>query len=409
MVFALLIVATALPIVALVLLVLRYGKAGSPVVFGLVIGIAMSGIAFGLYNISEYSDLTKYMDQAMLTQGLSIGESLNLFSRGHMKDTPLAIIWFWAIGLTGNAQWYPASIAFVEYSIIGYILTDYAKEAGYDRKQYALVLALMILTVPLFNSVTSVRSTPALAIAFLGFYLDFCKHIRNPLVYLLYVIPIFIHALAVILIPVRILCQLGVKRPALAVATTVLLLPAAYIFADALNPIFLRMGSSIMHKVLTYVSNSDSEYAQHVLGSTFLQTRKWVSILLSLFALHFLLRELREADGNGSPLHKALCLGACMLNALIISFGLVVVVPSYTRLVYITHPISALIITKRLPFFDASTSFRWGRNSECVLMVLYILLIFAHFALTLYELPRRVAVAGLAWHVLFGFFGALFV
>ena len=406
MVFLLALMAIVAPVLALSLLVISFQKINSPIAFAVVIGLAMAGISFGLHNTSIYSDLTTYMGQAMLTQGLSIDESLNLFSRGHMSDTPIAIFWFWLVGQTGNAQWYPASIAFVEYAIIGFIFTDYAKDAQYTRRQYGIIILLLIITLPLYNSVSSVRSTPALAIGILGFYLDFCKHIRNPFVYLLYAIAILIHSIGFILLPLRLICQLGIRCPRLAVVLTIVLLPSVYFFASVLDPIFSQFGFSVIDKVQSYVAGSDSEYALHVADSNFLQVKKWVSIILAAVSIVLQLRALTEKNDKSDLLHKRLCLIGCALAAVIVSFGIIISMPSYARFLYTAVPVSALVITRGRLDDKLGKQTQSADSLHAAFYVLFLLLVAAEFALVLYELPRRIAVGDLAWYVAFGFFGS---
>ena len=410
------ILAAVLPMAALVLLVVNYNKVDSPLYHGIVLAIVFAGLGFGLYNISPYSDLTNYMDQLMLTQGHTLQESLKLFSRGHMKDTPLAIVWFWLVGNTGNAQWYPASIAAVEFGIMGYLTADYAKASAFNRKQYAILLVLFIVAIPLFHAVTSVRSTPALAIGVLGFYLDFVKGKRNPLVYLLYVVAILIHSLGFILIPLRIICQIGVKRPGIAVALAAALLPLVYVLAGVLDPLFSKLGFSVIQKVQTYVSGGESEYAQHVTQSLYLQVKKWVSILFALVALYLQLQAVRETDDKTDRLQTRLGLLGCSLCATIVIFGVMITTPSYARFLYTATPIAVLMVSRRmlsgptkLSLFDGNGKIRIPLNVQNVMILLFLALLAAGFALTLYDLPHRIDIGGLLWHVAFGFCGAFFV
>jgi len=406
---ALLIAALALlfPLFGFIALVLNFSKSTNPVTYGLLIGVCMSGIAFGLINTSEYSDLARFMDQAMLTQGLSPQQSLDLFSRSHISDTPLAIMWFWLVGQTGIAQLYPASIAFVEYAIIGYIFTDYAVSARFKRGQYLFLLGVLAVTLPLFDSVGSVRSTPALALAILAIYLEYCKSIKHPLVYTLYIIPIFIHSIGFIAIPLRLLCVLGGSRATLAIVCSALMLPAAYALSSVLDPVFSSWGFSVMSRVQTYVAGGESEYAQHVAEGTFFQIKKYLAIALGLVSAFIMLRVKGRYGTHSDDVNARLSLIGGLLCGLIASFAVVVVVPSYARFLYTALPICALCVVGarmkygkwQLPGAEAGI--------YVISQVLFWVLIVAMFALSMFELTRRISMSGLLAHVLLGYFGYL--
>ncbi|ACV22263.1 hypothetical protein Shel_12350 [Slackia heliotrinireducens DSM 20476] len=365
----------------------------------------MSGIAFGLYSTSIYSDLTTYTNQAMQTSGLSLGQSFDLFSRTHINDTPLAIVWFWLIGQSGNAQLYPASIAFVEYSIIGYIFTDYSTTRGYSRRQYALLLVLLIVSLPLYNSVASVRSTPAMAIGLLGLYLVFVKEVKNPLVFSLFIVSILIHSVGFIFIPLVFLCQIGKNRPMIAVLLAIALLPVVFFSAYTLEPIFSYFGFSVVNKVQAYVGGSESEYALHVLSSDYLQVKKWTSIAWASVALVLQCHIAARFCKNDERFEHLVIIGI-MLCANVVSFGILITVPSYARFLYTAVPISILVVTGAILNTSITNDFErggfWG-----LVTVLFFVLSLAVIVVALYDVPRRIAIGLLMNHVLLGFFGTI--
>lgn len=399
------IVVCCAPPIGLILIMLAYGHVRHPLSLAIIFGLMMGGLGFGLYNTSEYSDLTRFMEQAMLTQGLTIRESESLFVNSHISDSPLAVLWFWTIGQSGNAQLYPASIAFLEYTCLAYMVTDYAMSVKVPRRQYAILLLFLIISTPLFDSVNSVRSTPALALGTLAMYLECYKRRHYLIAVLFYCCAPLIHSVGFIVLPIRLLCEVAKRSWRIAVASAFLLLPGAFAVSGILNPLFVKLGFNVMSKLQTYVGGdaSTSDYAAHVASTKFLIVRKWITFALMATSAYMAWQAQKsESSREGRAINE---LGS-LTAAISMSFALIVAVPSYARFAYVAVPFTGISYLNSLAI-PRSKDKGVVRNSHTVSKLIYQCLFAAYTALMCVNMYRRVDIAAFSAHILFGFLGAI--
>ena len=396
------------PLFAFLLAIQLYSSKRPALPTALAIGLAMAALGFGLYSTNQYNDLATYSAMTLTTQGLSLRQSIDLFSSSHMSDTPLGIAWFWLVGRTGNPQVYPATIAFVEYSILAYILTDAAAEAKVSRHEYAVLLLFLLVATPIFDSVNSVRSTPSMAVGALAIYLEHYKKRCLPIAVLCYCLSPLIHSAGFIVFPMRIMCSVARRSIPLAITGGILLLPVAYLLADIADPILSSFGLSVASKVRTYVGGGSSAYTDHVVRQTFYHVRKWVTFALMAIACFEVSKWLRKRDADEPDGMRGIAEIGLAYAAITMGFVLFVTAPTYARFTYVAVPFLGIATIHGM----MSHGFRGNIRSvpgfglhEFLCVVAFI----GFVALSLVNMARRVDLMAFVCHLVFGFFGALFI
>ena len=91
----------------------------------------------------------------------------------------------------------------IVYGVAFYITCDVAEEYN-AQSTIPAVIAIQGCMLPFFSIISNVRNVTAFSLIVLAVYLDTVKKKRNPVVLILYILPVFIHSSAIILVLLRI-------------------------------------------------------------------------------------------------------------------------------------------------------------------------------------------------------------
>lgn len=175
----------------------------------IVLGIGLISYS---YPPKIEGDLTRYFQMAEDVGKLTFNESFGYFGKNENFDGGLwgSIIVFWAVGKIGLVHILPMITACIVYGIAFYISCDTAEQyEAYDIIPKVMIFQFSML--PFFSVVGNIRNISAFALIMLAVYLDTVKNKKNIGIFLLYVLPCFIHTSAVVLILLRLSLALSSK------------------------------------------------------------------------------------------------------------------------------------------------------------------------------------------------------
>ena len=125
------------------------------------------------------------------------------FNHGSYENLYVIDIWFWIIAKTGNYQLIAGTSVFFTYLISLYVLQDYAHSKSFNLRQRVYTLFLLMGLMNFCFSVNALRSELAFAMILLAVYRELYQKRRSVWTYFLYVLPIFMHFAAILLVLIR--------------------------------------------------------------------------------------------------------------------------------------------------------------------------------------------------------------
>ena len=157
--------------------------------------IAYSYEATGRFS----SDLLRYFAQLEQLQYLSPREAISYMNNGLITEN----LFFWFIAHLQLPHLLPAITTATVYGVGAYIVFDTASKS--DRRNSWKIILIQLMIIPLINIITNVRNVFAFSVIVLGAYLELDKNKKWPISILLYLLAVFMHKSAAILVVLRLL------------------------------------------------------------------------------------------------------------------------------------------------------------------------------------------------------------
>lgn len=179
-----------------------------PVLKALSLGLC-AGIAFYGMRCDATTDIYRHM--ALLSAYDTT--FLRCFDAGHYGGLFVWDTWCWAIEKIGDPYLLQSSAAFVGYTIVGYICIDFSCRYTERRDAWAVPFLFAVCAIPVFPLVTGIRSTIAVLICALGFYLYRMRGYPIYCAVLLDVIAVMIHQVAIFPLLLLMVLPLAKQRP----------------------------------------------------------------------------------------------------------------------------------------------------------------------------------------------------
>lgn len=176
-----------------------------PVLKALALGLC-AGIAFYGMRCDATTDIYRHIALLPAYDTTFLG----CFDAGHYGGLFVWDMWCWVIEKIGDPYLLQSSAAFVGYAIIGYICIDYSMLQSDRRASWVVPFLFAVCAIPVFPLVTGIRSSIAVLICALAFYLYNQKQCPLPLALALDVAAVMIHQVA--LFPLLIMLAIPVLR-----------------------------------------------------------------------------------------------------------------------------------------------------------------------------------------------------
>lgn len=160
--------------------------------------------------------------------------------------------------LTGKNGLIMVFTTIISYSILFYCIFDFLNINDISKKDRAIILIYFICTFLIIANITGLRLCLARLIFFLALYLDLVKNKRNFFVYFLYIISVFFHTSAIVLLLLRMLFI--VFKNKFSFRHVIILL-----FLTFFQPIFLKFSSFLSN--ISFLSSLSSRIDIYLSGT----------------------------------------------------------------------------------------------------------------------------------------------
>lgn len=360
-------------------------------IYLVLIAISISVVAFN-YNPTVEGDLTRYMKWADECSKLKFSQVSAYFREGSNFDSNLVvtITFFWIMGKIHFLHGIPMITTTVAYLIAFYITGDFLEREGRSNLIKWIYL-FQFCMIPFVSVINNVRNIVAFSLIVLAVYLDVYRKKRNIFVLILYIVPLFIHSSAAILIFLRV-CLILPRKIKCFFLALVFAFPTVITYLYAHVSTIPHIGNvtvlivGLINKGYTYLTDTNSsKWAQQVSNSTFQQINKVVMLAFCLIVVVSVLGGFVKNESNN--LNKY-----CEFIALVAIYSLAcgwITTPQYWRFTFaVVVGISPILCS----FIDMS---HYSYRSTFVI-VLFVF-IFALTGLILQLWNNRISVDYVDW------------
>lgn len=256
----------------------KYSKA-----YALITAITLGVFAYS-YNPTGHSDLVRYFQQLELMSNIPFNEVFGYGEEGLFVQN----IIFWIIAKLQLPNLLPALTVAVVYGVTFYITADYAVSKG-KRENIWKVLLIQFLALSFFNIANNIRNVSAFALIILAVYRDLEKKQYDIITLLLYILPVFLHKAAFILIILRLAMFIS-RRNVIIPILTIFLIPQIIIWGFEYRAFFTRfglIGNIISNAFITAyrATISTSDWAITVTTSGYYITHRYLTMILTALLL----------------------------------------------------------------------------------------------------------------------------
>ncbi len=245
------------PILALPFIVQEYRKKGQVKFCAFLFGLAMSAALYG-YIADQGNDIYRHIFNLRYYTGKSL---FQIFDAGPLNAVYVWDIWQWLIAALHNEYLLQSSGAFVGYSLVAYMIFDYAHLQELQAGQWKPSVLLTLLTVSPLTLAIGIRSGNAFIICAVAIYLYF-NHNANYFSTLAVILcTIFLHHATLVILAIWLMYPLFKRRPLIGAIAIVAVLFTytnyeAYIsYFMGGGSIFESMGTDLQQSVATYTGN----------------------------------------------------------------------------------------------------------------------------------------------------------
>lgn len=196
MLFLVAIIASVMPIAGFTLSVLYYKQYRRVKSSALLIGLSCSGALYG-YRADSMNDIYRHISNLERYSGVPLIRCFDLLP---IKSVYTWDIWSWIISRLNNPNLLQSSGALVGYSLLSYIILDYAKVRNAKYKNWFFALSVSFCITSPLNIAVGIRNVNAFLIAALALYIYYVK--KSPMVISIFllVMALFLHHAVIIVI-----------------------------------------------------------------------------------------------------------------------------------------------------------------------------------------------------------------
>lgn len=264
--------------------------------------IVMIGVITYAYTPTGETDLTRYFTWAEAVSQYRYIDAYSYFGKNWNFDSSLWVMvtLMWVAGKIKAVHILPMMAVMCVYGTAFYITCDVA-EMHNSEKKIPIVMLMQVMILPYISITSNLRCVWAFSLIILAAYLDMVKKERNGGVMLLYVLPLFIHSAAIVILLLRLLAPLGRVIKILFVLVAAFF-PQILAFLSANTgsiPNLGGYGSVIANAIVKadwYMNHTeDYDWAVHVANSRYQQINRIYLIVLAILVCFVIWRYLSNA------------------------------------------------------------------------------------------------------------------
>lgn len=310
--------AAVCPLGATLLALLTFNYKKHPVQIAAVLGLCFAIAFYGL-RLDSSNDIARHI---ALLQNYERVDVFHCFGAGHYDALFVWDIWCWIVAKIGDPYLLQSSAAFVGYAIIGYIVADCSGRLQADRYITAAAFFHIVAAIPFLWVVCGIRSTIALLVCALAAYLYFTDKIKLSGAFILSLVGVFIHFVAILSVLLLLMSSLIASSPVKGIALIFAVTLASAVIGNLVYPIIEGIGNpvaqvlaSALEAFLGYSEGDNWTEAQ----SSSLNTR--VNIAFTFLWILFLVYNVVRLEKSRGANDK----GISSMNALSLSVAAVTV------------------------------------------------------------------------------------
>lgn len=359
--FAFALLCTPITLMISVVGIIKDNKHWRKYIFLLTVSVFL--IAYS-YNPTGNSDLVRYFSSLNQIKSLSLAETFDFFNDGlFVKNT-----FFWIISKVNNPHIIPAVTTSLVYLIMAYITCDFAELKG-KTEVVPKILIIQFFSLQFISIINNVRNVSAFAIVALAFYLNIVKKRNDLFVWLLYILPIFIHPSAIVVVIFR--CLSNISRGFLVILIIVIFFFPVWFNIIYNSGLISHLGmfiSTNIDKMWWYINDPvNSDWSKIVASSLFFKLQRWTMFFLSGILIMVSFSVLKNYNG------KSKFLTANILFNMSTIACYAIITPQYWRMstlsVILSGPIIFYLFTRSR--FKYSLALKWSLVI-CAVALLFI-------------------------------------
>ena len=293
----------------------------SSVALAILVALCSGAIAYGV-NTTLMADIDRY------TNSLSIFRETSFWNLLSIKGVYSSVgshgynLFAWIVSRFGSDQLLRSAVTASFYSVLAFIVDDYAKSQGWPFRKTCVALLVSMAIPPFFNVLSYAKSTPAFSVLLLALYLDFEKRAKPVVLILLYAFAASTHSSVLPVIALRVM-MLFVKNEIAIYGISLALLPVSNTLSAALPASFrtipvLSIFVSALDKFSVYSQFSDWGWAAASQHSVLLMGYRYYFGAIAVFCILLVFRRY-DISKSGllvfSGVWSALCIAVSIFFA----------------------------------------------------------------------------------------------
>ena len=211
------------------------------------LGIAWSmSVVFYFYRTTDDHDVFRHIEWLANYEGVPLSSALDA---GHYTGLYVWDLVCWLVAQTGNPYLLQASVTFVAYLIIAYVILDYGNQVQASTHLVLSAVALTVCSIPILPIVSGMRNSLAVLMCAWAVYREVVHHARRATSLLVFLGALMIHRSVIVILAIWLVFPM-LRRLS---RTTALLIFALSASVAALAPVmlgYLQGGSGILSLVL---------------------------------------------------------------------------------------------------------------------------------------------------------------
>lgn len=329
------------------------------------------------YEPTYEIDLSRYFYQLDYCRTIPFSQAFTWAKDGFVVKNLL----FWIISRLGDNHILPLLSMTTIFGVATYICIDSTKES--DIRPFK-ILAVQLMLLPLYNTLSNVRNVVAFALIILAVYRDLVYKKRNIITILLYILPCFIHMAGLAMVLIRMILPLVKKKPYLGLILTLGIPTASIALFERVGHVNFpgNLGKIVSRAIWKAYSSTvnTSDYAATIRESGYFKACRIVMFPVCLILLLVVIQQLRS-DRKEYREYKTFCGILIAITMIWIALGTVKYWVFAFAVIIASGPVLGT-------FYDWYEENRYLKSQ--LMRFSLILLMFARWALEMYFISSRI-------------------
>ena len=254
MTIVLLLISTISPVCGMFCAIANFSKNRLSVKNAIVFGYACGWGCYG-YIGDVGQDIVRHMQDLDLYKDVLL---FQCFDAGRLSVTYTWDVWLWCVARLNNPYLLQSTAAFLGYTILSYIVFDYSNKSKLQLKQFVPMLLFALTVISPLDMFIGIRYANAFLISLLAIYRYYFAEASKITTALLFVVSIFLHNAALVIVAMWIVFPIVRKYKVVAFSVTTFLLLSFTSYTNYMSMISGR--NTVVTSLLMSVLDSANNY-----------------------------------------------------------------------------------------------------------------------------------------------------